>query len=100
VPRYKQFCGSGPDLEAKVNAWLEEFEPDVTLMSQSIQNSGSVTLGFLYDESFRGQERRLDNEHGMKQAAGAAAPEATMPEDPVQVRITPPEQGPEPETGV
>lgn len=100
MPRYKQFCGSGPELEARVNAWLEEFEPDVTLMSQSVENSGSVTLGFLYDESFRGQERRLDNEHGMKQAAETVAAGATMPEDSVQVRITPPEQGPEPETGL
>jgi hypothetical protein len=86
-------------LEALINGWLEEFEPDVTQMSQTVEGSGCVTLSFLYDESFRGQERRLDNEHGMSQVPNSVAAEPRMPDDPVHVTMTPPERGPEPDTG-
>ena len=100
MPRFKIFQGSGAELETLINSWMDEYEPDVTLMSQTVDASGAVTLSVLYDESFRGQERRLDNEHGMAKVGGPVAPESVMPEDHVQVRLTPPERGPEPETGV
>ncbi|HCF99947.1 MAG TPA: hypothetical protein DEV93_05330 [Chloroflexi bacterium] len=92
MPRYKQFHGSGSELEKAVNSWLDEFEPDVTQMAQTVDGNGSVVLGFVYEESFRGQERRLDTEHGMSKVKGPSSPEAVMPEDSVQVRINPPEQ--------
>lgn len=100
VPRFKQFRGSGAKLESDVNAWLADFGPDIVHVVQSLGPDGSITLGFVYDESFLGQERRLDHEHGVERASGPASPEAVMPEDSVTVRITPPEEGPEPNTGL
>ena len=91
MPRYKQFQGSGAELERAVNSWLDEFEPDVTQMAQTVDGNGSVLLGFIYEESFRGQERRLDTEHGMANAKEPIAPEGVMAEDSVQVEATPAE---------
>jgi hypothetical protein len=98
MPRYKQFHGSGSELERAVNSWLDEYEPDVTQMAQTVDGNGSVVVGFIYEESFRGQERRLDTEHGMAKVKGPSSPEAVMPEDPVHVRVNPPEQA-DPPTG-
>jgi hypothetical protein len=92
MPRYKQFQGSGAELERAVNSWLDEFEPDVTHLAQTVDGDGSVVLGFIYEESFRGQERRLDTEHGMGNAKEPPPPEAVMPEDSVHVEASPPEQ--------
>jgi hypothetical protein len=49
--RFKQFSGSGSDFEHAVNAWLEQIEPDVTQMVQTVDDSGRVTIGFLFEES-------------------------------------------------
>ena len=63
--RFKQFVGNGRELERTVNSWLAEFEPDVTQMVQSQASDGVVVISFLYEESFRGQERRLEQERDM-----------------------------------
>jgi hypothetical protein len=60
--RFKHFSGSGRDLERSVNDWLDEFEPEVSQMVQTVDGSGVVTVGFLFEESFRGQERRMSEE--------------------------------------
>lgn len=83
--RFKQFAGSGSDLEQVVNSWLEEFEPDITQMTQSERADGSVLISFVFEESFRGQELRLSSERGMGRAAELAMPpEASSPE-PIEV---------------
>jgi hypothetical protein len=60
--RFKHFSGAGRDLEEAINRWLEEFEPEVSQMVQTVEASGVVTIGFLFEESFRGQERRMSEE--------------------------------------
>jgi hypothetical protein len=90
LTRFKQFQGSGADLERAVNRWMEDFEPDITQMAQTVSADGGVTVSFIYEESFRGQELRLDNEHGMLAAARQAA-EAELPPEQIAVRATPPE---------
>lgn len=81
--RFKQFSGTGADLERSVNAWLEAFEPDVTEMVQTTDGRG-VVISFLFEESFRGQERRLSDEHGMSQT-GAPMPADLIPDKPLRV---------------
>jgi hypothetical protein len=99
VPRFKHFRGFGAEFEQTINRWLDDFEPDITQMSQTVDSSGSLTVSFVYEESFRGQEMRLDSEHGMSAATKPVSPEAVMPQDHVDVRLTAPERGPEPNTG-
>jgi hypothetical protein len=60
--RFKHFSGAGEELERGINLWLDEFEPEVTQMVQTVDSGGVVTIGFLFEESFRGQERRLSEE--------------------------------------
>jgi hypothetical protein len=60
--RFKQFAGAGPELEAAVNAWLAEYEPEVTTMTQTPLENGMVVVSFLFEESFRAQELRLVEE--------------------------------------
>ncbi|HLJ66781.1 MAG TPA: hypothetical protein VKX16_05430 [Chloroflexota bacterium] len=60
--RFKQFAGASSELEGAVNDWLAEFEPDIKQMSQTATSDGRVTLCFVFEESFRGQERRLTAE--------------------------------------
>jgi hypothetical protein len=98
VPRFKHFRGLGAEFEQAINCWLDDFEPDITLMTQTVESGGALTVCFVYEESFRGQEMRLDNEHGMAQAAKPVAPDSVMPEDAVDVNRTVPERGPEPTT--
>lgn len=71
--RFKQITGQGQELENAVNGWLEEFEPDVSQMVQTALDDGTVLMSFLFDESFRGQERRL--------ASKPSTPVATRPSD-------------------
>lgn len=88
--RFKQFSGSGPELEQAVNSWLAQFEPDVRQMSQTVGSDGSVSMAFLFEESFRGQEIRLASEHGVQNATGPAVPAASIPDRPI---IVPEEPG-------
>ncbi len=82
--RFKQFTGRGPELETAVNAWLEQFEPDVNQMVQTVNPDGGLTLAFLFAESFRGQELRLSSEHHLAWQA-PPVPAASIPDDPVVV---------------
>jgi hypothetical protein len=86
--RFKYFTGSGADLERAINGWLEEFEPDVTQVVQTVAPDGALTIGFLFEESFRGQERRFSMEHGMTHEA-AAVPPGTLPDTPITVPVEP-----------
>ncbi len=83
--RFKYFSGNGAQLEGAINGWLETYEPEVTQMSTAVTGDG-VAVSFLFDESFRGQERRLTEERGMPQEE-IGAPESNMPDDPVHVVI-------------
>ena len=83
--RFKQFMGRGLELEQVVNEWLGEFEPDVTQMMQTVDVEGAVTLSFLFEESFRGQERRLSEEHDTARAARPAMPASSIPDRPIRV---------------
>lgn len=83
--RFKQFSGSVADLESAVNAWLEEYEPDVTQMVQTVGQDGTVTLSMLFEESFRGQEIRMASERGLRNANVPAVPEAAMEDKPITV---------------
>lgn len=83
--RYKQFSGQGDALEESVNAWLEANEPDVTKMAQTVGADGTLSLSFLFEESFLGQERRLSSESGMQSATMAPAPAAGVQDEPLHV---------------
>jgi hypothetical protein len=86
--RFKYFTGTGADLERAINGWLEDFEPDVTDVVQTVAPDGSLTVGFLFEESFRGQEKRFSLEHGMAQEAPAIPPGA-IPDKPLTVPVEP-----------
>ncbi|HEX6509140.1 MAG TPA: hypothetical protein VF221_16045 [Chloroflexota bacterium] len=86
--RFKQFVGSGAEVEEAVNTWLAETEPDVTQMVQSV-DGGAVTLSFLFEESFRGQELRYSSERGMRRGSEPAMPANTIPDEPIRVPIEP-----------
>lgn len=86
--RFKQFSAVGPDLEQQVNSWLEQFEPDVTQMVQTVDGSGEVTISFLFEESFRGQELRLSSGRGVS-GMSPAMPMELMHDEPVGVRAEP-----------
>ncbi len=81
--RFKQFSGAGNDLEGQVNGWLEQFEPDVRQMVQTTDGT-RVVVSFLFEESFRGQELRLSDEHGVS-AVDATNPADTMRDRPLRV---------------
>jgi len=97
--RYKQFVGRGQDLEAAVNRWLEANEPDVTQVIQTADPEGMVVLGFLFEESFRGQEMRLAEEHGVAQQPGPM-PSAEVPDTPITVPVEPGTPQDEPPPGM
>lgn len=65
--RFKSFSGDGEGLERDINTWLGKFEPDVSEMSQTVGPNGQLIVSFLYEESFRGQERRITAEHDMEE---------------------------------
>ncbi|HZS93817.1 MAG TPA: hypothetical protein VFA78_03400 [Chloroflexota bacterium] len=79
--RFKLFRGAG--IEAEINAWLEQFEPDVSQMTQTVGEDGAVTVSFLFEESFLGQEKRFSQEHGME-SKPVVSPES-IPEPPLKV---------------
>ena len=83
--RFKQFRGRTSELEEAVNTWLEEFEPDVSQMTQTVTQDGTVVMGFLFEESFRGQELRLSSQHGMSGAVTAPAPAEVAQDHPIPV---------------
>jgi hypothetical protein len=83
--RYKQIAGSGQALEDSVNAWLEKFEPDVTQLVQTQLQDGSLLIGFLFKESFRGQELRLSTRNTAN-ASPTAPPEDLFPDTAIHVR--------------
>ncbi len=87
--RFKLFSGAGPELEQTVNEWLELFEPDVTQMDQTVDESGTVTICLLFEESFRGQERRLSSERGMTSPDTSALPPNYPTDIPIPVRSEP-----------
>jgi hypothetical protein len=77
--RYKQIAGTGQALEDSVNAWLEKFEPDVTQMVQTQLVDGSLVIGFLFAESFRGQELRLSSRSSNRVSQHATTQPPTEP---------------------
>jgi hypothetical protein len=83
--RYKQIGGSGQPLEDSVNAWLEQFEPDVTQMVQTQLSDGSLMIGFLFEESFRAQELRLSSRSVVRNASPPMTDEV-RPDDRLSVR--------------
>jgi len=85
VLRFKLFSGGGAALQDEVNAWLSEFEPDVTQMVQTVGADGVITISVLFDESFRGQEMRVAVESGISRATGPSIPEDSMPDKPIHV---------------
>lgn len=89
VLRFKSFSGEGQQLEAAVNAWLDSYEPDVKEMLQTTGSNGSLTVSFLYEEGFRGQELRFDEEHGMVRAAEPVASLEEIPGKPLHVAEEP-----------
>ncbi|MBV9279461.1 MAG: hypothetical protein JOZ41_05225 [Chloroflexi bacterium] len=84
--RFKHFSGSGPELEKAVNAWLNQFEPDVKQMTQTPGPDGAVLLSFLFEESFRGQELRLSYEHEIARAVPPSSPGQLLPDEPIHVQ--------------
>lgn len=86
--RYKQFVGSGQALEKLVNHWLAEYEPDVTHVAQSPHADG-VALSILYNESFRGQELRFEEEHGTVHVSMPEVPADAVPPTPILVPEAP-----------
>jgi hypothetical protein len=87
--RFKQFVGPRGSLENSVNEWLESNEPDITQMVQTVDADGMVTVSFLFEESFRGQELRYAEESGMSVALEPAVPADAIPDRPVQVPMEP-----------
>ncbi|GAC1328177.1 MAG: hypothetical protein NVSMB22_19930 [Chloroflexota bacterium] len=94
--RFKQFAGNGSELEQAVNAWLHEFEPDVTQMVQTVGTDGTTVLSLLFEESFRGQEIRLASERGISQATTPAVTEDAFPDKPIEVPQEPGQYASEP----
>ena len=86
--RYKRFVGAD-DLEARINEWLENNEPDITQMVQTVDSNGTVTISFLFEESFRGQELRYAAESGMSEAMEPAVPADSIPDEPLVVPMEP-----------
>lgn len=93
--QFKQFSGVGDDLQRSVNTWLEAFEPDVTQMAQTADGE-SIVISFLFEESFRGQERRLSRERGMA-VEETPLPADMIPDRPIRVPQEPGEITSEPQ---
>lgn len=84
--RFKQFSGSGAELESTINRWLEDFEPEVSQMVQTTDAGGNVTIGILFEESFRGQEMRLTAESTARASLGSEVRPADLRDEPLKVR--------------
>jgi hypothetical protein len=87
--RFKQFVGTGVALENSINQWLENNEPDITQMVQTVDGDTTVTISFLYEESFRGQEMRYAEQSGMTGAVEATLPAESIPDKPIQTPMEP-----------
>lgn len=87
--RFKLFSGEARSLEGEVNMWLSTFDPDVTEMVQTAGGDGNLTIAFLFEESFRGQERRLSAEHEAGREKPAIPAPRPTDDDPVIVPIEP-----------
>lgn len=83
--RFKHFSGTGPELERDINQWLETYNPDITHVSQS-QHDGGILITFLFDESFRGQERRISEERQTQNATMPPVPADSIPDTPIPVQ--------------
>ncbi|MGH2443054.1 MAG: hypothetical protein ACRDFX_07825 [Chloroflexota bacterium] len=86
--RFKQFAGPVDEIERAVNSWLNEFEPDVSQMVQTVGESGTIVIGFLFQESFRGQEIRFTAERGERQRP-PVKPDPNQRDAPLVVPIEP-----------
>ena len=73
--RFKLFRGDPEELEEAINGWLGKFEPDIREMTQTPEGGGKLTISFIFEEGFRGQELRLTAE------ARHAPPEPAIPRD-------------------
>lgn len=86
--RFKNFFGTPPAIEQQINDWLAEYEPDVTQMAQTTASDGQVAISFLFEESFRGQERRMGKERGIKDIP-APVPARDIPDKPLELPSDP-----------
>lgn len=89
VLRFKHFSGSGDQLEHVVNSWLEEYDPDIKQMTQTLDSGGRVLISFLYEEGFRGHELRLAAEHGMRGAVDPVTSLESIPDVPLHLSEDP-----------
>jgi hypothetical protein len=93
VLRYKYFYGAGAELEGAINSWLAEYEPEVTSMTQTALNDNWVAISFLFEESFRAQELRLEAESGSPHHVAPAILPGAMPDRPLEVHTASPIEG-------
>lgn len=71
--RFRHFSGLGSDLDDEISAWIQQ-GADIHFMSHSQQPDGSLTVCFVYQESFAAQERRLMAEQGLHDGTTAKLP--------------------------
>lgn len=83
--RFKHFSGAGESLEQNINSWLDEYDPDIKQMVQTLDSGGKVLISFLYEEGFRGHELRLAAEQGMREAVEPVADMESIPGEPLHV---------------
>jgi hypothetical protein len=93
VLRYKYFSGAGEELERAINAWLADYEPQVTSMTQTTLDNGFVTISFLFEESFRAQELRIEAESKATHHVEPAILPGDMLDRPVEVQTASPIEG-------
>lgn len=84
VLRFKQFSGTGHELEQEINSWLQEYEPDVTQMTQTVGQDGQIIISLIFEESFRGQELRLSAERRLTEAIASPGSLETIPDEPLR----------------
>jgi hypothetical protein len=87
VLRFKKFSGAGADLERSINAWLADFEPEVSQMVQTTDAAGVVTISFLFEESFRGQEIRLTEESNARSSVESSLRPGNLQDVPLELRV-------------
>lgn len=87
--RFKHFSGPGEQIERKVNTWLEQYDPDIKQMTQTLDSGGMVLISFLYEEGFHGRELRLADEQGMREATEPVASIEEIPGVPLKVEEDP-----------
>ncbi len=77
--RFRHFSGLGSELDEAISEWIQQ-GADIHFMSHSQQPDGTITVCFVYQESFAAQERRLSAEQGMVETRTAH-----LPPEPVHV---------------